>query len=61
MAQSNVMAPEGMHTITPHIVVRDAARATDWYQEALGAEERSRMRCQEESLCRSSCGSGTPR
>jgi PhnB protein len=34
---------EGMHTITPHIVVRDAARAARWYAEALGAEERSRI------------------
>jgi PhnB protein len=30
-------------TITPHIVVRDAARASEWYQRALGAEERSRI------------------
>jgi hypothetical protein len=35
--------PEGMHTITPHIVVGDAARAAGWYVEALGAEERSRI------------------
>jgi len=26
------------HTITAHIVVRDAGRAADWYQRALGAE-----------------------
>lgn len=31
------------HTITPHIVVRDAARAADWYVQALGAEERGRI------------------
>ena len=44
MSQSRVRAiPEGMHTITPHIVVRDAARAAEWYIEALGAEERSRI------------------
>jgi PhnB protein len=35
--------PDGFHTITPHIVVRDAARAVDWYKQALGAEERSRV------------------
>jgi PhnB protein len=35
--------PEGMHTITPHIVVRDAARAAEWYADALGAEERNRI------------------
>jgi PhnB protein len=32
-----------MHTITPHIVVRDAARAAKWHTEALGAEERGRI------------------
>lgn len=35
--------PEGMHTITPHIVVPDAARASEWYAAALGGEERSRI------------------
>jgi PhnB protein len=29
--------------VTPHIVVRDASRAADWYKQALGAEERSRV------------------
>jgi PhnB protein len=32
------------HTITPHIVVRDASRAADWYVSALGAEEVERIR-----------------
>jgi PhnB protein len=32
-----------MHTITPHVVVRDAARAVDWYTDVLGAEERLRI------------------
>ena len=44
MTEPRVKAiPEGMHTITPHIVVRNAARAAEWYAEALGAEERSRI------------------
>ena len=29
--------------ITPHLVVRDAARASQWYREALGAEELDRI------------------
>jgi PhnB protein len=29
--------------ITPHIVVRDAERAVEWYTRALGAEERDRI------------------
>lgn len=44
MTQSAVQAiPDGFHTITPHIVVRDAARAVEWYKEALGAKERNRL------------------
>jgi PhnB protein len=35
--------PPGLHTITPHIVVRDAMAASEWYQRALGAEERDRL------------------
>jgi PhnB protein len=30
-------------TITPHIVARDAVAASDWYQRALGAVERTRL------------------
>ena len=44
MTQPAVRAiPEGIHTITPHIVVREAGRAADWYKRALGAEERGRI------------------
>jgi PhnB protein len=43
MTASKVTTATGMHTITPHIVVSDAARAADWYRQVLGAEERSRI------------------
>jgi PhnB protein len=43
MTESVAKTPEGMHTITPHIVVSDATAATDWYKRVLGAEERSRI------------------
>lgn len=44
MTPSAVKAiPDGIHTITPHIVIRDAGRAAEWYREALGAEERGRI------------------
>jgi PhnB protein len=36
-------SPGSRHTITPHIVVGDAARAADWYKRVLGAEERLRI------------------
>lgn len=34
--------PEGMHTITPHITLRNAAQAIDFYKRAFGAEELGR-------------------
>jgi PhnB protein len=43
MNESNVKMPAGMHTITPHIVVGDAAAAADWYKQILGAKERNRL------------------
>lgn len=35
--------PEGFHTVTPHITVKDAAQALDFYKAAFGAEEVVRM------------------
>ena len=35
--------PRGMHTVTPNLVLRDCARAIDFYKRALGAQERARM------------------
>ena len=34
--------PDGFHTITPHIVVKGAAKAIDFYKAAFGAEELGR-------------------
>jgi PhnB protein len=35
--------PEGFHSITPHIIVKGAAKAIDFYAKAFGAEEVLRM------------------
>jgi uncharacterized glyoxalase superfamily protein PhnB len=35
--------PDGYHTITPHLAVRDAAKAILFYAKAFGAEELFRM------------------
>ncbi len=35
--------PEGHHTITPHLVVKGASEAIEFYKRAFGAEELSRM------------------
>lgn len=36
--------PKGYHSITPHMTVRDAARAIEFYKQAFGAVERSVMK-----------------
>ena len=44
MTSSAIKAiPDGIHTITPHIVVREAGRAAEWYKQAFGAEERGHI------------------
>jgi PhnB protein len=35
--------PDGYHTVTPYLIVRDAARAIEFYKAALGATELFRM------------------
>jgi PhnB protein len=42
MAKAKKAVPEGHHTVTPHLVLDDAAQAIDWYKKALGAEEVAR-------------------
>jgi len=34
--------PDGFHSLTPHIVVKGAAKAIDFYKQAFGAEEINR-------------------
>ncbi len=43
MAGSAKPIPDGYHTITPHLVARDANAAIEFYKRALGAEELCRM------------------
>lgn len=43
MAASVKPIPEGFHTATPSLVVRDAGKAIDFYKKVFGAEERMRM------------------
>jgi len=35
--------PEGMHTVTPHLVCAGAAEAIEFYKNAFGAEEMARL------------------
>ncbi|HEY3972818.1 MAG TPA: VOC family protein [Candidatus Sulfotelmatobacter sp.] len=36
--------PDGYHTVTPFLTVRDAVRAIDFYKHAFGAQERGVMK-----------------
>ena len=36
-------SPDGYHSITPHMCLKNAAEAMRWYADALGAEETVRM------------------
>jgi PhnB protein len=39
MAGNVKPVPQGYHTITPHIVIRDAAKAIEFYKKAFGAKQ----------------------
>ena len=43
MSKSVKPVPDGYHTVTPYLVVQDAARAIDFYTKAFGAQEICRM------------------
>jgi PhnB protein len=43
MANAARPIPQGLHTVTPGLVVRGAAQAIDFYKKALGAQEIMRM------------------
>ena len=43
MKKSTQPIPEGFHSVTPALIVRNAAEAIEFYKKALGAEEISRM------------------
>jgi PhnB protein len=42
MAKAKSPVPPGHHTVTPQLVLDNAAQAIDWYKKALGAEEVAR-------------------
>ena len=43
MAKAKSPVPEGQHTISSHLVVKDAAKAIEFYKKAFGATEIHRM------------------
>lgn len=43
MAKAAKPVPEGYHTVSPYLAIRDAAKAIEFYKQAFGAQERYRM------------------
>jgi PhnB protein len=43
MKSSTKPIPDGFNTLTPHLVVKGAAKAIEFYKKAFGAEEMKRM------------------
>lgn len=42
MAKAKSAIPQGLHSVTPHLIVDDAAHTIDWYKSGFGAVEVSR-------------------
>ena len=42
MAKAKSPIPDGFHTVTPQLILDNAAQGIDWYKKALGAEEVTR-------------------
>lgn len=43
MSKAANPVPEGCRTVTPYLIIRDAAKAIEFYKKAFGAVERFRM------------------
>lgn len=43
MSKAKKPIPDGYHTLTPHMVLKDAAKAIEFYKKAFGAVEMGRM------------------
>ncbi len=43
MSKATQPIPPGFSTLTPHLIIKDTAKAIDFYKKAFGAEELVRM------------------
>jgi hypothetical protein len=43
MSKPAKSVPEGHHTVTPYLAVKDASKAIEFYKQAFGAIEKGRM------------------
>ena len=51
--------PEGMHSVTPHLVCAGAADAIEFYKKAFGAEELMRLPGPDGKLMQPACALAT--
>ncbi len=42
MAKAKSAIPQGLHSVTPHLILDDAGATIEWYRRAFGAEELGR-------------------
>src|ERR1051326_7743670 len=42
MARAKSPIPEGLHSVTPHLILDNAADTIEWYKRAFGAQDRGR-------------------
>jgi PhnB protein len=61
MANAKSPVPEGFHTVTPHLIVDDSAKAIEWYKKALGAVEKSRSSSPDGKIMHAELQIGTSR
>ncbi|HXF15167.1 MAG TPA: hypothetical protein VN517_18590 [Terriglobales bacterium] len=57
MATKVQAVPAGFHTLTPHLTVRNADKALEFYKNALGAEIQGVARMPMERSCTLRCAS----
>jgi uncharacterized glyoxalase superfamily protein PhnB len=53
--------PDGFHTVTPHLIVKGAAKAIEFYKKAFGAEEVFRMPAPDGSIMHAELKIGSSR
>jgi uncharacterized glyoxalase superfamily protein PhnB len=47
MSQKVQPIPPGYHSLTPHLIIKGAGQAVDYYKKAFGAQELFRFQCEE--------------
>jgi PhnB protein len=54
MTKATNAIPSGMHTLTPHIAIKNAAEAIEFYKKAFGAQEIRRMKFEDGKIMHAS-------